>query len=301
MRHEDGNGYYQKISRASASLAGVGIHRCSTIAKETSIHWCMDAIIHLQVGEKILTGLQSQLQEKYNLKAQRIRDADGEREVKILNRVVRNAKHGYKMEADPRHAELVLEQMLGKDNIGNMKASSPGNDADDKKGEDSDIQLDGQEVRMFRSIAARCLYLCLDRLELQFSVKEMCRLMSNPTISSWKKLHRVSKFICACPRLVWDSKWQVRQTNIWIYGDSNWASCPTTRKSTSGGDPSRRTLHQDMVQNADVNFEEQRRGGILPSSQGSMRRSRSANVSTRLGRRSVCQGVRRCKYSQKHH
>lgn len=58
-----------------------------------------------------LDWLEKQLSKRYNIKTQRLRDSDGQREVKILNRIVRITPQGYEMEADPRHAELTTEQM----------------------------------------------------------------------------------------------------------------------------------------------------------------------------------------------
>ena len=45
-------------------------------------------------------------------------------------------------------------------------------------------QLDLQEVRSFRSAAARCNYLAADRPNIVFATKELCRAMYNPTEES---------------------------------------------------------------------------------------------------------------------
>lgn len=53
--------------------------------------------------------LEEQLSKRYKIKTQRLRDAEGQREVRILNRIVRViiTPQGCEMEADPRHAELI--------------------------------------------------------------------------------------------------------------------------------------------------------------------------------------------------
>ena len=57
-----------------------------------------------------LDWLQAELEKRYKIKTQRTREADGkEVEAKILNRIVRRTPEGYEFEADPRHAELVIE------------------------------------------------------------------------------------------------------------------------------------------------------------------------------------------------
>ena len=50
--------------------------------------------------------------------------------------------------------------------------------------------LDGPRATEYRAIAARANYLSQDRPDLQFSVKEICRMMSKPTCSDRRKLKR---------------------------------------------------------------------------------------------------------------
>ena len=76
----------------------------------------------------------------------------------MLNRVIRRTGNGYEMEADPRHAELVCQQML---ETGARKVTTPGTDANLTK-EDEEL-LTGDALRQFRSTAARCNDLGLDR------------------------------------------------------------------------------------------------------------------------------------------
>ena len=54
---------------------------------------------------------------------------------------------------------------------------------DDNDG-DNDEELDADEARRFRAITARLNYLAVDRVDLQYSVKEAARHMSSPKTSS---------------------------------------------------------------------------------------------------------------------
>ena len=74
----------------------------------------------------------------------------------------------YEFEADPRHAESVVQQTLG--NQGRA-AVIPGLDEKEKEEEEEDKPLEGDSVKLFRSIAARCNYLSQDRPELMLPVK----------------------------------------------------------------------------------------------------------------------------------
>ena len=56
--------------------------------------------------------MKSQLEDKYKIQTQRVGNGmDRTMEGQILNRIVRWTPSGYAMEADPRHCELLLEQL----------------------------------------------------------------------------------------------------------------------------------------------------------------------------------------------
>ena len=96
-------------------------------------------------------------------------------------------------------------------------------------------ELPGAEATQFRAIAARCNYLQPDRPDIQFAVKECCRLMSRPTKQAWERLKRVGRYLKGRPRLVWKFGWQSPMSVVEVHSDANWAGCRESRKSSSGG------------------------------------------------------------------
>ena len=96
-------------------------------------------------------------------------------------------------------------------------------------------ELPASEATRYRAIGARCNYLQPDRPDIQYAVKEVCRLMSRPTARAWELLKRVGRYLKGCPRLIWMYKWQAPTSVVDITSDANWAGCRRTRKSTSGG------------------------------------------------------------------
>ena len=74
----------------------------------------------------------------------------------------------------------------------------------------------------------------MDRSDLFFDTKELCRRMSAPKRSDFAALLRVIRFLIAEPRLVYNYKWQDSGT-LRVYCDTDFAGCLDTRKSTSGG------------------------------------------------------------------
>ena len=58
--------------------------------------------------------------------------------------------------------------------------------------------------------------------------------MANPSEASWSSLKRLGRYLSGLPRLVYVYHQQSVDT-IDCYTDTDWAGCPRTRKSTSGG------------------------------------------------------------------
>ena len=132
------------------------------------------------------------------------------------------------MEAGPRHAELIIQE-LGLQGKG---FTTPG--IDDPENDD-DTDLAGEELSKYRSLAVRANYLSMDRPDILFAVKELCRSMTRPTMGAWRRLIRVGKYLMSKPRLVLNYPWQDEQNTMTVYSDANWAGCHKTLKSTSGG------------------------------------------------------------------
>ena len=88
-----------------------------------------------------LDWLETQLSEEYEIKTERVCGREGcSKEGKILNRIARWTPQGYELEVDPRHAELVVEQ-LGVQDLPSL--ISPGVDrVEAAAGEEDDVELD---------------------------------------------------------------------------------------------------------------------------------------------------------------
>jgi hypothetical protein len=60
--------------------------------------------------EKCLDHLKETLSDKYKIKVEALgREKGQSQEVRILNKIVRMTQDGIELEADPRHAELVVQ------------------------------------------------------------------------------------------------------------------------------------------------------------------------------------------------
>jgi len=166
-------------------------------------------------------------------------DPEDDKSVRTLNRLVRYIDgYGVELEADPRHAELIISEL-------GMDAARPVGTPGAKEGEsapDSETLLDDAgEITAFRGISARGLYLSVDRPEARFATKELARRMANPTRGNLKELKRLGRYLRGKPRLVMVYRLQgevIGERNpdyLYALADSNWADCRETRRSTSGG------------------------------------------------------------------
>eukprot|EP00972_Heterocapsa_arctica_P073465 10849977-Heterocapsa_arctica.AAC.1 len=63
--------------------------------------------------------------------------------------------------------------------------SSPGNK--DRKPHSDEEELQGEEATAYRAAAARANYLAMDRADIQFAAKEVCRRMATPRRCDWQK------------------------------------------------------------------------------------------------------------------
>ena len=145
---------------------------------------------------------------------------------------MRRTEDGWEVEADPRHAELVIEQLgLGDD----KGVGTPGVSGPDEDDNDEDTPLVGEDVTRFRGVIARCNYLGTDRPDCLFAIKEGCREMSSPTTGSLRRLKRIGRYLKKYPRLVWKYGMQSEQFEVTVRTDADWAGCHRSRKSTSGG------------------------------------------------------------------
>ena len=104
----------------------------------------------------------------------------------------------------------------------------------EEKENDVDEVLDDETAGWFRGAAARANYLAMDRVDISYSAKELCRRMSVPRRSDLVALRRLAKYLLGVPRLVQLFEWQ-NESGFDVYADTDFAGCPRTRRSTSGG------------------------------------------------------------------
>ena len=95
-------------------------------------------------NDESLKWLDAELSKAYELQSQKIGVGKGSQtEGKVLNRIVRCTSDGWEVEANPRHAELVVER-IGLDN--EQGVTTPGISGSEEKDVKEDCDLTGDDV-----------------------------------------------------------------------------------------------------------------------------------------------------------
>ena len=134
------------------------------------------------------------------------------------------------LEADPRHVERIL-QVCG------MVSGNPsvvqGVKLQEEDGDEE--ELAGEDLTRYRSVVATANFTSLDRSDVRFAVKELCREVARPTCA-WRKLKKLARYLQGQPRVVQKIKFDVDGVGneVKIIVDSDWAGCSQTRQSTNG-------------------------------------------------------------------
>ena len=195
-------------------------------------------------GGKDLRWLRKEVGKKFEVKASILGPEEDEvEEVTILGRVVRWTDQGLEYEADPRHAEIIVNELSLK---GANGVGTPGTKLPDTPNDET--PLSPIDTTSYRAISARINYLAQDRFDLGYSAKECARHMSQPCVKHKLQLKRVGRYLIRRPRVVVRFPWQDSIEDVtghasknWPmeqlcgYTDSDWAGCPKSRRSTSAG------------------------------------------------------------------
>ena len=204
-----------------------------------------------------LAWLKVQFETKFEITAKVLGpEAGQEREIRVLNRILRWESNGIVYEPDQRHAEMIIRD-LSLETAGSVL--TPGTRAEHDVAsapsgmpsielEDEPELMSAEDSTRFRGLAARCKYLAQDRADIQFACKEASRRMARPRCGDWQLLKRIGRYLVGAPRYEQLFAWQSRPSHIHIFTDSDWAGCKTTCRSTSGGAALWQPLPQVMVQ-----------------------------------------------------
>ena len=129
-------------------------------------------------------------------------------------------EEGLEYEGSDKHRHALLEG-LGlneKSKAVNSAAMKP-----EKINQEEDTEmLDASETKRFRSLAATLKFMGSDRADVQYSAKEVCTEMANPTRGSWKRLKQAGRYLKGVEKVTWEmGAWQINEeVNVDVRVDS---------------------------------------------------------------------------------
>jgi hypothetical protein len=226
-----------------------------------------------------LLWLEESLRKRYPLKMRGILGPGPNhiREGVILNRKVRYLKEGgIEFEADDEHVPKML-QASGLE--GCNTTSVPGTKEIPSEREEF---LDPRSAGIYRSVVARGNYLAQDRLDIRYTVKELCKKMSKPTNWDWMRAKKLCRYLAGHPKMK-QHMIDGDDDYIEVYTDADWGGCTTSRLSTSGG--------AIVAFGMCVKFWSSTQGGISRSSGESELYSTAKGMSEGLGLQSMCKDL----------
>ena len=95
--------------------------------------------------------------------------------------------------------------------------------------------LSPAQATEYRALSARANYLAMDRPDIAYATKELCRCFAHPSLAAVDALKRLVRYLIGKPRITWRFNFQPNQNSLSTYVDTDFAGCLTTRRSTTGG------------------------------------------------------------------
>ena len=117
-------------------------------------------------------------------------------EITILNRVMRWTANGLEYAPDPRHAEIIIEE------LGINDAKSIGTPGVKQLNAGETQPLEPEFATKYRVFVARANYLAQGRADIQYVVKELAGKMSVPDDIVWIALKRLGRYLVGVWRLI---------------------------------------------------------------------------------------------------
>ena len=140
---------------------------------------------------KELQWMRGKIEEKYELIVKILGpDAEQSKEVRVLNRILRWTDQGIEYEADPRHAEAIINELK----LEEAKAVSTPAEKNPPVCPDDDIELDLTQHRLYRRVVAKANYLGADRMDIQHTVQGLSRFMDKPDRKHMRAMKRLGRY-----------------------------------------------------------------------------------------------------------
>ena len=112
----------------------------------------------------------------------------------FLGRVIERTARGYSVEANPKYNRNVI-------NVLGLEEAKPVMTPSVKRTPTTEslVELEGERRAMYRTVVGKLLYMCQERADVMYSVKETARTITCPTESDEMNLKRILRYLKGAP------------------------------------------------------------------------------------------------------
>ena len=183
-------------------------------------------------NRKEVNQLITDMEQVFKLKKNILGNGSGETKIgEYLGRTLRLTSKGLELE----HGSKYVASLVKDFGMVDCKAvTTPMVKEDHSEGPER-VDMDPRDARRHRGAVAKVNYLSQDRPDITLASSSLARTMARPKLGDDVRLKRVIRYLKAYPTAVMHFCWQEDTCDFELYTDSDWASCRSTRKSTSGG------------------------------------------------------------------
>ena len=148
----------------------------------------------------------------------------------FLGRVIERTARGYSVEANPKYIRNVMNVLV-------LEEAKPVMTPSVKRTPTTEslVELEGERRAMYRTVVGKLLYMCQERADVMYSVKETARKITYPTESDEMNLKRIVRYLKGAPSAKSQIEIITPSKFVNVFSDSDWEGQATTCKSTSGG------------------------------------------------------------------
>ena len=208
----------------------------------------------LVVGSKeFILGFHGELSKELKLKIEGPLQCGDEGSIYYLKRELQFTEHGIYVAPSSRYIPRLLEILKIKDRRGRTVPHHGCLEIFDAASIADDEFLNGDEAKVFRSALGICIYLSQERCDIQHPVRILASYMARPTKTAMSAVKKLGSYLMWTKEMkLYYGKAELYQSVMqrWfggqqrleskpfmleLFSDSDWATCKTSRRSTSSG------------------------------------------------------------------
>ena len=208
----------------------------------------------LVVGSKeFILGFHEELSKELKLKIEGPLQCGDEGSIYYLQRELQFTEHGIYVAPNSRYIPRLLEILKIKDRRGRTIPHHGCLEIFDATSIADDEFLNGDDAKVFRSALGICIYLSQERCDIQHPVRVLATYMARPTKTAMSAVKKLGSYLMWTKEMkLYYGKAELYQSVMqrWfggqqrleskpfmleLFSDSDWATCKTSRRSTSSG------------------------------------------------------------------